>query len=410
MRKNKSLKMIAALLGISVLLSGCGSSWYQRTTNEQTVQNKLNTAAILSDEELYERAKKEIASGSVMDFYSVTSTAEVTAENFMKKYPKLKGKLIYHGIDDAQTYELLSKEIRENSDTVDMMLTQNGADLEAQLIQSGLAYQYFPEQYLEQIGKEYQLPAVVCMLNTLFIYNNSDGELETANIWQFTEDEWKGKIYFKDPLDETENMNFLVMLTSPEWTEKIAAAYEEYCGVAWEDNANRDVNQSVSYQSASYEWIDRFLKNCDFDHGANSQICTDVANADTKTMGFFVFNKIRKLEEEQKNQLTVMAYESEADCFSGYLYAIYATVAKNTDCPYTCALFINYLLSEEGFSGDGSWNDYSGYYSANTAVHKTEEIDDRDFGFWEENLVVEDSDYIEDNIENVREFVEKSLK
>ena len=90
-------------------------------------------------------------------------------------------------------------------------------------------------------------------------------------------------------------------------------------------------------------------------------------------------------------------------------FAVYATVANNTDCPYTCALFINYLLSEEGFSGNGSWNNYSGYYSANTDVHKPEEIDDRDFRFWEENLVIEDSDYIEDNIENVREFVEKNL-
>lgn len=400
----KSLKMLAIAsmgIGMSIVLSGCGSSWYQQS-NEQTVKNQLNTAAILSDEELYERAKKEVASGSVLDFYSVTSTAEAAAENFMKKYPKLAGKLIYHGIDDAQTYEILSNEIEEDSGAVDMMLTQNGADLKEQLIQTGLAYQYFPEQYLEQIGKEYQLPAVVCMLNTLFIYNNSEGELTTTNIWQFTEDVWKGKIYFKDPLDETENMNFLVMLTSPEWTEKISKAYEAYYGEEW--------TNSGAYSSASYEWIDRFLKNCDFNHGSNSQICADVASADTKTMGFFVYNKIRKLEESQMDRLTVMAYESDADCFSGYLYAIYATVANNTDCPYTCALFINYLLGEEGFSGDRSWNDYSGYYSANTTVHKTEEIDDRDFGFWEENLVIEDSDYIEDNIENVREFVETSLK
>lgn len=397
----KSLKITAVILCMSVSLSGCKGSWYRQFTR-QTVQSQLNTAAVLSDEELYERAKKEVSSGSKLDFYSVTTTAETTAENFMKKYPKLEGRIVFHKIDDAQTYDFLSQEISKESGNVDMMLTQNGADLNTRLIQSGLAYRYFPEEYLGQIGKDYRLPAAVCLSNTLFIYNNSQGEIKINNIWQFTEDEWKGKIYFKNPLDETENINFLVMLTSPEWTAKISEAYKDYYGKEW--------NNSDAYHSASYEWIDRFLKNCDFNHGSNSQICADVADADTGVMGLFVFNKTRKLEEKQKEHLRVMAYESDTDCFAGYMYAIYATVAKNTDCPYTCALFINYLLSAGGFSGEGSWNNYPGYYSANTAVHKTEKTDDRDFEFWEKNLVVEDSDYIQDNLEEGRDFIESCLR
>ena len=59
------------------------------------------------------------------------------------------------------------------------------------------------------------------------------------------------------------------------------------------------------YQSAAYEWIDRFLKNCDFSHGSNSQICADTAEADTGVMGFFVYNKTRKLEKEQMECLNV---------------------------------------------------------------------------------------------------------
>lgn len=396
-----SLKITAVLVSMSVFLSGCGSSWYDQFT-EQTTKSRLNTAAILSDEELYERAKKEIASGSTLDFYSVTTTAETAADNFMKKYPKLKGKIQFHEIDDAETYEFLSDEISGKSDAVDMMLTQNGADLDTQLIKKGLAYRYFPEEYLDQVGKDYQMPAVVCMLNTLFIYNNSEGSIETDNIWQFTESQWKGKIFFKNPLNETENINFLIMLTSPEWTEKISEAYKNYYGTEWD--------HGDAYVSAAYEWIDLFLKNCDFNHGSNSQICADTADASTKVMGFFVYNKTRKLDKEQMDRLNVMAYESEADCFAGYMYAIYATVASSTDCPYTCALFINYLLSEEGFSSEGSWNDYPGYYSANATVHKSEKISDRDFAFWEKNLVVEDLDYIQDNIEYDREFIESCLE
>lgn len=398
----KSLKRAAGILGICMLLSGCSQkSWYKQLS-QQTVRSKLNTASVLSNEELYQRAKKEIASGSVLDFYSVTSTAELAVKNFEKAYPKLKGKLIFHKIDDVETYDVLTTEIQNDGKSVDMMLTQNGADLNTKLLKTGLAYQYFPQMDLEQIEENYRLPAVICMINTLFICNNSEDNAEVTNIWQLTEKEWKGKIYFKHPLNETENMNFFVMLTSPKWSKKISEAYQSYCGKTW--------NHAGTYQSAAYEWIDLFLKNCDFNHGANSQICADVADADEKVMGFFVYNKIRKLDEEEKKKLDVLAYESDMDCFSGYLYAIYATVANTTDCPYTCALFINYLLSNEGFSGENSWNQHAGYYSANSDVHKPDELNDRDFSFWEQNLVIEDSDFIEDNIENVRQFVEECLK
>lgn len=391
---------VLCILCIGLMLSGCGG-WYEQVL-DQTLQSQLNTATILSDEELYQRAQKEMASGRVLDFYSTTSTAETSAENFMKKYPKLAGKIVYHEIDDAETYDFLSAEIRSGAGTVDMMLTQNGADLDTKLIQTGLAYRYFPEQYRDQVEKNFQLPVAVCLCNTLFIYNNCEGAIKDHNIWQFTEEEWKNQIYFKNPLDETENINFLVMLTSPEWTEKIERAYRNYYGNEW--------NNGEQYLSASYEWIDRFLKNCDFNHGSNSQICTSIAEADSGKMGFFVFTKIRKLEEEQRNRLNVMAYEDDVDCFSGYMYAIYASVANNADCPYTCALFINYLLSVEGFSEEGSWNHYAGYYSANKDVHKETGINDRDFSFWENTLVVEDSDYIQDNMEFVRDFLEFALK
>lgn len=67
-------------------------------------------------------------------------------------------------------------------------------------------------------------------------------------------------------------------------------------------------------------------------------------------MGLFVFSKLRKVDEADRGKLTVVQFENDVDCFSGLMYPIYATVCKDTECPYTCALFINYLLSEDGFA------------------------------------------------------------
>ena len=76
------------------------------------------------------------------------------------------------------------------------------------------------------------------------------------------------------------------------------------------------------------------------------------------------------------------------------MYPIYATVCKDTECPYTCALFINYLLSEEGFAGEKSWNSSQGYYSPNTSIQKPEGLEDKPFEYWQDKLVLEDLDYL----------------
>lgn len=178
------------------------------------------------------------------------------------------------------------------------------------------------------------------------------------------------------------------MLTSPEWTERLAAAYEAHYGKAWE---------STEFESAAYEWIDGFLKNVNYTYTSASMMATGIASGAPGNMGLFVFSKLRKVDEADRGNLTVVQFENDVDCFSGFMYPIYATVCKDTECPYTCALFINYLLSQEGFAGDKSWNSSQGYYSANTTIEKPEDIEDEAYGYWADKLVFEDLNYIYDH-------------
>ena len=66
----------------------------------------------------------------------------------------------------------------------------------------------------------------------------------------------KGNIIFKNPENETVNMNFLVMLTSDAWAEKLAAAYKAWKG--------EEIDLG-SYKNAGYKWIAEFLSNCTLD-------------------------------------------------------------------------------------------------------------------------------------------------
>ncbi len=376
------MKRILSLL--LALVTICG---FAVTASGESLEDALKAAAAMSNEELYEKAKAEFAAGAQLNFYSTTSFAEKAAANFMEAYPDLAGKVVYAEIDDGETYAKLTNQIGSGvKDSPDMALVQNGPDLKVNLLDDGLSLNYFPDALADKVPEKYQNPAVVTFINSLMIYNNMEGSVNVSNVWQLVEPEWQGRVFFKDPTNETVNLNFLIMLTSPEWTEKLAKAYEAYYGKPWE---------SSEFSSAAYQWIDGFLKNVNYTFTSASKIATGIASGAAGNMGVFVFSKLRKVDENDRVNLTVLQFENDVDCFSGFMYNVYATVCSDTDCPYACALFINWLLSEEGFAGAKSWNSSQGYYSPNTTILKPDGLQDQPYLYWDGKLVFEDLDYID---------------
>ena len=382
-------RILSIVLALTVLMSLCSFA------GAESVKDALAAAQSMTNEELYEKAKAEAAAGAQLNFYSTTSFAEKAAANFMETYPELK--LVYAEIDDGESYTILGNTIGSGvKDSADMALTQNGPDLKTYLLDEELSYPYFPEALKDVVAESNQNPAIVTYVNSLFIYHNGNGSVNFQNVWELTEEQWKDKIFFKDPTKETVNLNFLMMLTNEEWTERMAATYEARYGKAWE---------SKEFASASYEWIDGFLKNVNYTYTSASKMATGIASGAAGNMGLFVFSKLRKVDEADRGNLTVVQFENDVQGFSGFMYPIYATVCKDTECPYTCALFINYLLSKEGFDGNKSWNSSQGYYSPNTSIEKPADIEDEAYPFWEKVLVIEDMDYIYDNYVDIYEFI-----
>lgn len=360
-----------------------------------SVEDALAAAAKMTNEELYAKAKEEMAKGAQLRFYSTTSFAEKAAANFMAAYPELK--LEYNEIDDAETYDKLSRTIDSGiTDSADMGLTQNGPDLKTYLLDEGLAYTYFPESMKDVVEEKNQNPAVITYINSLLIYHNGNGSANVTNVWQLTEAEWKDKVFFKNPLNETVNINFLIMLTSPEWNAKLEKAYESRYGKVWEKG---------EFDSCAKEFIDKFLKNVNYTYTSASKMAAGIASGAPGNMGLFVFSKLRKVDEADRGNLTILQFENPVEGFSGFMYPIYGTVFKDTDCPYTCALFINYLLSEEGFAGAKSWNSSQGYYSPNTTIEKPADLDDKPYEYWTDCLVFEEMDYIDEMWADLYEFI-----
>ena len=384
-------RILSIILALALVLGVCAAA------SAETVGEALAAAAKMTNDELYAKAKEEMAAGAQLNFYSTTSFAEKAATNFMNDYPELAGKVVYAEIDDVETYTILTNTIGSGvKDSADMALTQNGPDLKTYLLDEGLTLTYFPDALKDAVSEAEQKPAVVTYVNSLLIYHNGEGSVNLTNVWELTEEKWKDRVFFKDPTNETVNINFLIMLTSEKWNARLEAAYESYYGKAW---------ASTEFASAAYQWIDGFLKNVNYTYTSASKMAAGVASGAPGNMGLFVFSKLRKVDEADRGNLTVVQFENEVDCFSGFMYPIYATVCKDTECPYTCALFINYLLSEQGFAGPKSWNSSQGYYSPNKTIAKPEDIQDEPYEYWSERLVIEDLEYIDEHYIDVYEFI-----
>ena len=384
-------RILSLVLALALLLGVCAIA------NAETVDEALAAAAKMTNEELYEKAKAEMAAGAQLNFYSTTSFAEKAAANFMNDYPEFNGKVVYAEIDDKETYTILTNTIGSGvKDSADMALTQNGPDLKTYLLDEGLTLTYFPDALKDVVSEAEQEPAVVTYVNSLFIYHNGEGSVNFTNVWELTEPQWKDRIFFKDPTNETVNINFLIMLTSEKWNARLEAAYESYYGKAWE---------AGEFDSAALQWIDGFLANVNYTYTSASKMAAGIASGAPGNMGLFVFSKLRKVDEADRGNLTVVQFENEVEGFSGFMYPIYATVCKDTECPYTCALFINYLLSEEGFAGPKSWNSSQGYYSPNKTIAKPEDIQDEPYEYWSDRLVIEDLEYIDEHYIDVYEFI-----
>jgi len=389
-------KAIAMVLILSVCLSvfAAGSKEVESAKGLSRVEAALRSAEKMSNEQLYELAKQE--SGS-LKVYSTTSLCGTAAELFMTKYPGLK--VAYSSVGETDMFTKLETEIGTAADGADMALLQNAYLMQSLLIDEGSLLNYFPQMYKDVIPAEYQSPTAMLLVNKLFMWNNTGGDIGLDNIWQLAEPEYKGKIYFKDPNTEPVGMNFLIMLTSPEWNAKIEAAYKDLYGKAWTQTNNK-------LPSAAHEWIDKFLANCSFEYTADGGIATGLTNGAPGNVGLFVFSKLRG-NAAAREKLSVAA---DLNCFAGFMYPTYAQVCKDTDMPYTSALFINFILSEEGSS---PWTNEGvmGNYSVNTSIPLQDGTGiDHEVDYWLERCVVEDGQYLASVYADVFEFISIRIK
>lgn len=383
------MKKLVALFLCCLLALSCAGAL------AESIADLAQAAESMTHEELLEKA---LAEEGTFIVYGNTSRITTAAEEF----GALHGITIESSnLKDSEIYTKLSTEIKGNAKGADMVMIQDGASLQSQAIDTGYLVNFVPAAVKDTVAESDQNPLIHQFINKVFIWNNlGDNVPAITNVWQLTEPEMKGNIIFKSPDSEQVNMNFLVMLTSDAWAEKLAQAYEHLYGTAI------DLGE---YENAGYKWIAEFLQNCTF--GSSDTTIAEEISQETAggKLGLFVLSKLRSSSVYTEN-LTVGQYVASEtgtpiEPFSGFMYPMYAMVSVNASRPYTAMLFIEYLMSQDGFA---PWGKSIGAYSTNTAIAPNE--GDLGLSVWKDSLVMEDPEYILDNYEDVYSFVTMYLQ
>ena len=378
-------KILALILSLCLLLS-CTAAFAD-------VKETVAAAENLTHDELVAMAQAE--SGNFI-VYGNTSRIETAVTAFGELYGIA---VESSNLKDAEIYTKLEAEVGAGSGA-DMVMIQDGAQLTYAMEDEWLV-NYVPASVKEFVGEEDQLPLVHQYINKLFIYNNLGENVPAIkNVWELTDPAMKSNIIFKNPENEQVNMNFLIMLTTDDWSAKLADAYK-----AW---AGKDIELG-EYKNAGYKWIAEFLSNCTF--GSSDTTIAEEVSQETATgkIGLFVLSKLRSSSVLTDN-LTVAQYDASAngyavEPFSGFMYPMYALISAAAHRPYTAMLFIEYLMGEDGFA---PWGKSIGAYSSNVQIPAKE--GDLGIDVWKDTLVMEDPEFILDNGDEVRTFVSKYLQ
>ena len=389
------------LVGIILCASLCVLVSCSKKSEKMNVKQTIDAAKNMSHDDIVAKAKEEAAAaksaGTVFKAYGTSSRIATAAKAFTELY----------GIDvettnvkDSEIYTKLQAEISGNIDGADVVLTQNGAVMKVQMVDTGNLINYVPESVASNIDASDRVPLVQQYIDKLFIFNTVGSNVPAiTNVWQLTEPAMKDRVFFKSPETEKVNENFLIMLTNKSWSDKLAKAYKDLYG--------KDI-QLGEYKNAGYKWIAEFLHNCSFGN-SDTTMAEQISNAEAAgKIGLFVLSKLRSKTVRTEN-LEVASYYADGknttvEPFAGFMYPLYAQIVKTTTMPYTAMLFVEHLVTSAGFA---PWGKDIGSYSSNTSIPVNK--GDQPLSYWKSRLVMEDPEYINEAYADVFEFISKNL-
>ncbi len=318
---------IAALIFIMVFaLSGCANPSGNETEKKTVIIDNS------TPEELYERALKE----DTLVVYTVSTRVVDTKEAFEKTYPGLFVEV--RDLRSPNLIEEVEKGSGRGTPVCDVVLcNDNSGEFKTRLIDTGIVIPFLPEDIGSRM-KEDAADGMVSFLNEaeiLFYSTKVYSECPIENIWELTEEKYKGRIYLPNPLRSFSTYAFCA--SSLDHIGEFEDAYAAYAG--------EKLKLEGTENAAEYFW-EKVSENIMFTNSSDE--VTEALNDGKADFGWCVSSKLRLAGVGYS-----LAPVYKLTPFSGCRTSYAVMMTKECKNENSAKLFIRFLMGEKDGQGDG---------------------------------------------------------
>lgn len=333
-------------LGCASLAACAPSSGGAASSADPVVELGISDDGYTLDK-LIEAAKQE---GPLTVYDSTGKTADI-AEAFTEKYG-IETTAVKMKADEQ--LDVVTREAQAKNVKGDVYLNSNLPAVVSQLLPQGYVTSWFPPDLIDDVPEEFQSPAVVTQEANVWAYNTElNDECPVDNVWELTDDRWKGHLTFQDPLLKSDYMySFNQWQTHAD--DEFAAAYEDEYGEELKTEEASATAEWVKRLAASQPILTKSDDDAALTAGAPGQ------SADQQFLAFVSTAKFRDVAEQGLKLGTCTGIAP----FSGRAYQKAAVIASGTENPNAAKLFVHFVFTEEGIEPQL----VDGKFSTNTTI------------------------------------------
>ena len=284
-------------------------------------------------DELVKAAKAE----APINIYDSTGKIVEMAENFSAKYG-LKATGIK--VSASAQLEMIVREGEAKNIQGDVVLITDAPAGLAQLLPGGYVTSWLPPDMKEKIPVKFQDPLAITTNASVWAYNTEvhGDTCPVKNIWELTEQKWKGKVAFYDPLSKG---------TYPDWFNQTEMHFDDEMKAAYKAHFGHDIDTGAE-ESATAAWVKAFAQNGPLLSDSDDAISEAVGAPGQKEPFFGLLSSAKFRDNADKNfKLGLCA---DMGPWPGWTYVKLGLIATGTKSPNMAKLFIHYILTDEGIA------------------------------------------------------------
>lgn len=388
MNVKKTLRIAAVMMSAVMVLTSAGCTKKGGKT-DSGLDEWLSFAELddrYTSDELYEAALSE----ETLVVYSVSSRVFQAKNSFEDKYPGLSVEV--KDIQSRDVLDMLKGNYRSGDYDCDVVICSDcDGSLYKELIEPGIIYTYVPWDIAPKMKEGCAGTELDFLGEAMMLFYNGDifDESPVSNIWELTEDQYRGRIMMPSPLSSFSTYGFCAQTLTED--DALSAAYEEYI--------KEPLNVPQGETAATVFW-QKLSANIRFVNSSD-EVLEGVGNSKDIWFGIMLSSKLRYrslgYHFEPITRLEPFAAVYTPNCIA---------LAGGSQNINAAKLFIRFILGETdgqaqgaaAFSTDGSW-------SARTDIQDGSSIPISDI-----DMIMMDKSYLYENMDKITGFFSSLLQ